>query len=190
MDGSSNVRFFPRKHPGPPPTREMPMRCSHDRLRFVWRIFEGKNQTRRYGFQCLGCGRSGRKGFSGNMDSSYTWVSDKRVHEYFEMNFREAVSMHDSLTQRLKDKEQAYWFDLYERRKEQRGEWWDWYNRYLECDAWRDLRQRVFARDGGKCRGCNEDAEQVHHLTYERVGYEILDDLVSICTACHEMIHS
>ena len=56
----------------------------------VWRIFEGKNQTKRYGFQCLGCGRSGRKGFSGNMDGSYTWVSDKRVHEYFELDYREA----------------------------------------------------------------------------------------------------
>ena len=47
------------------------------------------------------------------------------------------------------------------------------------------------ARDGGKCRhvGCDADAEQVHHLTYERVGYEILDDLVSTCAACHEREH-
>jgi hypothetical protein len=29
----------------------------------------------------------------------------------------------------------------------------------------------------------------VHHLTYERVGYEDLDDLVSVCEDCHETVH-
>jgi len=192
MDGSTNIRFFPRKHPGPPPDRVVPARCSHDRLRFVWRIFEGKGpKTRRYGFQCLACGRSGRKGFSGNMDGSYTWVGSKNCYEYFEEDCREAVSMHDALTARLKAAENAYWNDLYDRRKERKGAWWDWYNSYLECDAWKELRQRVFARDGFMCRvsGCYRQAEQVHHLTYERVGYEILDDLVSVCSACHERAH-
>jgi 5-methylcytosine-specific restriction endonuclease McrA len=168
------------------------MNCSHDRLRFVWRIFEGKDQkTRRYGFQCLDCGRAGRKGANGEMSTSYTWVSAKNVHEYFEMDYLEAVSMHDALTDRLKAAERDYWDDLYEQRRHKRGPWWDWYNLYLQCDEWQALRERVFERDGGICRhtGCGRPAEQVHHLTYDRVGYELLSDLVSVCIPCHERTH-
>ena len=134
------------------------MECSHNRLRFVWRIFEGKNQTKRYGFQCLGCGRSGRKGFSGNMDGSYTWVSDKRVHEYFELDYREAVSMHDEMTARLKDKERAYWYDFYERRKERQGAWWDWYNKYLDMRCVAGFCASVFSRATAASAGMSASA--------------------------------
>ena len=34
--------------------------------------------------------------------------------------------------------------------------------------------------------GCTNEATQVHHLTYERIGKERLDDLQALCRKCHE----
>ena len=33
--------------------------------------------------------------------------------------------------------------------------------------------------------GCTNDATQVHHLTYDRIGKEHLDDLQALCRKCH-----
>lgn len=44
-------------------------------------------------------------------------------------------------------------------------------------------------RDGG-CRGCGTvDNLHVHHLTYERLGRELLTDLVTLCAGCHRKQH-
>lgn len=68
--------------------------------------------------------------------------------------------------------------------------WWDWYTQYLQSPAWARKRAKVLARDNYQCRGCGESrATQVHHLTYERVGNELLFDLVAVCDRCHEQCH-
>ena len=36
------------------------------------------------------------------------------------------------------------------------------------------------------CKGCTNEATQVHHLTYKRIGKERLDDLQALCRKCHE----
>lgn len=77
-----------------------------------------------------------------------------------------------------------------EERARQDREWWAWYNRYLQTPEWRERRRRVMARANGICEGCGErEATQVHHLTYTRVGHEMLFDLVAVCDACHRTIH-
>jgi 5-methylcytosine-specific restriction endonuclease McrA len=51
---------------------------------------------------------------------------------------------------------------------------------------WRQLRKLVFLRNRGYCERCQEQtATQVHHLTYERLGHEDLDDLQALCDDCH-----
>jgi 5-methylcytosine-specific restriction endonuclease McrA len=76
------------------------------------------------------------------------------------------------------------------RRQRENREWWAWYDGYLESDEWRQRRQRVLRRAGGVCEGCGErTANQVHHLTYDRVGGEMLFDLVAVCDSCHRRIH-
>lgn len=68
-------------------------------------------------------------------------------------------------------------------------EWWSWYSDYLQSPQWRALRRKVLARDKGRCQGCLEaDATQVHHLTYDRVGNEMLFDLVAMCKNCHHFV--
>lgn len=38
-------------------------------------------------------------------------------------------------------------------------------------------------------RRIQSNGVEVHHLTYERVGYEMLFDLISVCDPCHEQLH-
>jgi hypothetical protein len=68
--------------------------------------------------------------------------------------------------------------------------WQAWYSAYLLTPEWRARRAKVLKRAGGVCEGClGRPATQVHHLTYERVGREMLFDLVAICDDCHGAIH-
>ena len=60
---------------------------------------------------------------------------------------------------------------------------------YLQSPKWQALRQQVIARD--KCcvvtgRTSNLD---VHHVTYKRLGNELLEDLVLIHRDVHNAIH-
>ncbi len=64
------------------------------------------------------------------------------------------------------------------------------YAQYRETPEWRELRRRVLDRANRVCEGCGQaEATQAHHLTYERLGREMLFDLVAVCRACHEAIH-
>ena len=69
--------------------------------------------------------------------------------------------------------------------------WWHRYTLYLASPEWRLCRTRALERDRYTCRRCGvRPAKQVHHLTYERAGNEQLDDLISVCVACHGFIHN
>lgn len=71
------------------------------------------------------------------------------------------------------------------------GPWWDAYRAYLESPEWAALRARVIARDRGICQHCFRPArrQEIHHLTYVRVGHELLEDLVLLCDLCHAKRH-
>lgn len=65
------------------------------------------------------------------------------------------------------------------------------YYAYLKTQAWEDMRQKIFRRDGFKCVICHEAKNlNVHHITYENLGAEKESDLVTLCQACHEKVHS
>jgi CRISPR system Cascade subunit CasD len=51
---------------------------------------------------------------------------------------------------------------------------------------WRRVRLERLALDHGLCVFCKSEAEEVHHVTYERRGAELVDDLRSLCTPCHD----
>ncbi len=117
------------------------------------------------------------------------WVADRNCWEYFGEDYRQATSFHDALTSQIQQARQEFYSLKHRVSQEHSDKWWNWYSQYLLCDDWKAMRQRVFARDGFKCSVCAGPAEQVHHLTYERVGYEALEDLVSICKDCHDAVH-
>jgi 5-methylcytosine-specific restriction endonuclease McrA len=72
---------------------------------------------------------------------------------------------------------------------QKRAQWFAEYTEYLLTPAWRAKRDAVLTRDRKTCLGCGAPATQVHHLTYEHVGNELLWELVSICNACHKRVH-
>lgn len=64
------------------------------------------------------------------------------------------------------------------------------YSAYLSSAAWQAKRFKVLERDNYLCQGCRERrAVEVHHLTYEHIGNELLFELVSVCRQCHETLH-
>lgn len=66
-----------------------------------------------------------------------------------------------------------------------------WYKKYLASESWAKKRKLVFERCAYICEGCGiEPAAQVHHGTYDHVGYEFLFELVGICQECHKRYHN
>jgi 5-methylcytosine-specific restriction endonuclease McrA len=73
---------------------------------------------------------------------------------------------------------------------------------YWATEAWRKRRRAVLERDDHRCVDCgrkqgDEDPRlkrgrarlEVHHLTYERYGHELLEDLLTVCQRCHSIRH-
>jgi len=64
------------------------------------------------------------------------------------------------------------------------------YKVYLKTDHWSCLRAAILERDGHKCQDCNSSRRlDVHHLTYERRGCELPEDLITLCRDCHGKRH-
>jgi 5-methylcytosine-specific restriction endonuclease McrA len=68
---------------------------------------------------------------------------------------------------------------------------WDEYNQYLNSDKWKLKRRKVLERDNYLCQAClTNEAQEVHHLTYENIYDEPLFELISVCKRCHEKIET
>lgn len=63
------------------------------------------------------------------------------------------------------------------------------YQDYLRSKEW-DQRRREALERRSKCWICSSDENlQVHHLTYERLGHEYLEQLETLCDTCHRGVH-
>lgn len=62
---------------------------------------------------------------------------------------------------------------------------------YRKTKLWKQIKGRIFLRDGNKCRRCSGNAEVVHHINYNPDVMLGRDDskLVALCSGCHEIIH-
>ena len=54
------------------------------------------------------------------------------------------------------------------------------------------LRRRVLERDGWRCQNCGSSNElHVHHLAKRsELGDDALDNLITLCAACHQAQHN
>jgi 5-methylcytosine-specific restriction endonuclease McrA len=89
----------------------------------------------------------------------------------------------------------AYWARRQAERDARRAresvEWGEWYQRYLQSQAWSERRRKVLERAAGLCEGCRDAvADEVHHLSYRHAGDEFLYELVALCRACHARAHA
>jgi len=69
--------------------------------------------------------------------------------------------------------------------------WNKLYHEYLLSSAWQSKRQLVIERANGMCERCQEERiVDVHHLTYDNVFDEPLEDLQGLCRKCHTKAHN
>lgn len=63
---------------------------------------------------------------------------------------------------------------------------------YLQSAQWRALRLATLKRDHYTCQQCGIDNVplDVHHIHYNNLGNEPLEDLVCVCRSCHQEIHN
>ena len=64
------------------------------------------------------------------------------------------------------------------------------YEVYIHSQEWERKRQWALTYWGNKCATCFTSRElEVHHRTYERLGHELITDLIVLCDGCHEKFH-
>lgn len=65
------------------------------------------------------------------------------------------------------------------------------YRDYLSSRRWKQTRERFYADPHTpKACLCGDDTNlDLHHLTYERLGNEDLEDLHPLCPTCHNAVH-
>lgn len=64
------------------------------------------------------------------------------------------------------------------------------YQKYLASPEWRKKRNQRIILDDNQCQICGSKINlEVHHLTYDRVFNEDVDDLITLYGKCHRMVH-
>lgn len=65
------------------------------------------------------------------------------------------------------------------------------YYKYIRSVEWSLKRKEALSHHGSKCKACGSNERlEVHHLTYERFGNELMKDLMILCRSCHELTHA
>ena len=60
------------------------------------------------------------------------------------------------------------------------------YHQYLASREWAVKKEAVKVRSQGFCELCHHrKLENTHHITYEHIGNEPLEDLIGVCEPCH-----
>lgn len=164
-------------------TTGSPWECQHPRT-------ERRRRTQRNGvevhvLQCLECGRAVR-----NVPKN-TWDGAGQPRAFDDALFETKRAVWHARWLAHVEAQQQERTAAYQAEQDAKNrEWWRWYNQYLTTAQWKAKRALVMERAGGICEGCRtRKAVQVHHLTYEHVGDELLFELVALCGACHQKIH-
>lgn len=69
---------------------------------------------------------------------------------------------------------------------------YDRYLSYLESERWNSLRNKRLEMDNFQCQICGNPKQlHVHHLFYPHtLGTETVNDLITLCADCHNMIET
>jgi len=144
--------------------------CQHLATRMVWSTF--RNGTRHVRAQCKGCGK-----LIGGAQPRLAAPPDAPDEDV-------------TLRERSQQANLEALRRVYLRHRVLQAERRAAHESYLKSPTWRAKRAKVMARAQGLCEGCREaTAREVHHLTYEHWGAELLFELVALCEDCHERCH-
>lgn len=151
--------------------------CRNPNMTLVFQYVDGKATFIRE--QCLNCGGC----FNMNRPKSFKNYSEK-VNENIPFS-RDSFEEYKS----EKQNEAQLIYEIVKTLKFQKSSYFK-YILHLQSDYWRNIRLKVMERDCHLCQECKEcSATEVHHLTYERLGNELLEDLLAVCRSCHLKIH-
>jgi len=174
----SDLEPYPIQRPEKPVYAKA-QKCEHDMLEF--RQFVIADGTIKYLYECQRCG-SRRHPMLGLRRAMLQWGKTetecraaKHVAEDGEIEDDRAEFIY---------KQNAFLS------REHNAQWLEWYDGYLSSWQWDAREKAVMNRDGHLCQYCGQKASAVHHLTYEHVGFEPLEDLVAICESCHVEEHA
>ena len=72
-----------------------------------------------------------------------------------------------------------------------RDGWWIKYEAYINSPEWKLFRRTIIKARGKKCEDCSAAGPvlHLHHLTYERLGNELPEDVRLLCEPCHQKQH-
>lgn len=64
------------------------------------------------------------------------------------------------------------------------------YEAYLQSAHWKQFK-KAYETSGAsvRCAACGSSHFQLHHRTYERLGQELIGDVVPLCETHHEAVH-
>lgn len=63
-------------------------------------------------------------------------------------------------------------------------------HQYLQSPEWKALKKLKLEQSNHKCQLCSSTSNlHLHHLTYDRLGNELLTDLTILCNHCHQLQH-
>lgn len=63
------------------------------------------------------------------------------------------------------------------------------YSDYLATEHWKMFRSNYIEQYGNDCEHCNSRGQELHHLNYDTLGNEEFDDVIFLCSTCHEKEH-
>jgi 5-methylcytosine-specific restriction endonuclease McrA len=90
---------------------------------------------------------------------------------------------------KLQQQEVAKWTSRFQSATGNQEEWQKVFRAYLQSAVWREKRRQVLIRANSKCERCGSIIldPDVHHITYDHVGDERLDELIVLCFPCHRI---
>jgi 5-methylcytosine-specific restriction endonuclease McrA len=149
--------------------------CDHEFARLTYlRTLAGHAQYRK---QCQQCGE-----IIGKPAIAHALLSEQEIEG--------AIPFDRNIGKKHSQARNARFIEIHqETRQREQDAWWERYDAYLRSPEWQARRRLVLARDP-MCGGCGvSPSTQVHHLSYQRVGREMLFELVGVCEKCHAAIH-
>jgi len=135
--------------------------------------------------QCLDCGHS-----VGNAIKHENFTPDEiKKLPQFDLDFREKRSQ--EIWQSKKFTLEQKRIETQQKQAQDHAKYKQEYHDYLSSAAWQEKRKSIISRDNGLCQGClSRPIHDIHHLTYDNIGDELLFQLIGLCRPCHERIHN
>jgi len=139
--------------------------------------------------QCTSCGKRADKGGSlkhSTIDNFKEKVIRGEINKFDDDLYKNKSSVYENYNKYLGLKYYKKQQEREEEREHDKTEWFKKHNEYLLTDQWKAIRLKVLKRDNFLCQGCLEaPATEVHHLSYNHWRFELMFELLSVCSNCH-----